>query len=355
MGASVGFSHEMLTLARESRGLSQVELARALELSQGEISKIETGFRVPDGQQVRRFARFLRYEDEFFYLNERIRNFGTSCLYHRKRLSTPDRVLRRLLAMVNVCRIQIRKLLISVDLKVESKFQSMDIEDYSGNVEKVAQRVRTIWKLPPGPIQNLVREIEDAGGIVIICDFGTTKVDAVSQWLPDLPPLFFVNMSIPTDRLRFTLAHEIAHIIMHQVPNDHMEKEADRFAAEFLMPAKEIKPHLYDLTLPRMATLKQYWRVSMNAILKRACDLKTTSARSKSYLWMQMGKLGYRKVEPIYISPEEPTLLDEIINEHRKELGYSQADLTRLLYGLETGLEQAFRLNTYRLKIVGGG
>ena len=39
----MGFNHEMLTLARESRGLSQTQLARGLGLSQGEISKIENG------------------------------------------------------------------------------------------------------------------------------------------------------------------------------------------------------------------------------------------------------------------------------------------------------------------------
>ncbi len=353
MDASIGFNHEMLTLARESRGLSQTELARALGLSQGEISKIETGFRIPESEQVQRFAHHLMYEEEFFYLGERIRNFETTCVYHRKRLSTPDRVLRRLLAMVNVCRIQVRKLLISVDLKVKNRFQSIDVEDHAGDAEKVAQTVRAIWKLPPGPIQNLVREIEDAGGIVVRCDFGTSKVDAVSQWVPDLPPLFFVNASIPTDRLRFTLAHELGHIIMHQIPNDDMEKQADRFAAELLMPAKEIKPHLFHLTLPRMATLKQHWRVAMSAILRRAGDLKTITPRSKSYLWMQMGKLGYRKAEPISIPSEVPTILEEIINEHRKELGYSEEDFTKLLYGLETALKQAIKSNTSKLEIVG--
>jgi len=140
---------------------------------------------------------------------------------------------------------------------------------------------------------------------------------------------------------------------MHQTPTDNMEREADRFAAEFLMPANEIKPHLYDLNLPKMATLKQHWRVAMSAILKRACDLATITPRSKSYLWMQMGKFGYRKIEPISIPPEEPALLEEIISAHRKDLGYSQGDFTKLLYGVETALAQALKSNTYQLRIVG--
>lgn len=46
-----------------------------------------------------------------------------------------------------------------------------------------------------------------------------------------MPPLFFVNVTIPADRVRFSLAHEIGHIVMHQLPTDDMEREADRFAS----------------------------------------------------------------------------------------------------------------------------
>src|SRR6266542_1861477 len=158
MAVTSVFNHEMLTLARESRGLSQTELANGLRLSQSEISKIESGLREPAQEQVHTIARFLRYEEDFFYLNEPIRNFGTSCIYHRKRSATPERMLRQLLAMVNVCRIQIRRLLLAVDLEVDNRFLPLDVDDYSGNVEKIAETVRSVWGIPPGPVQNLVRE-----------------------------------------------------------------------------------------------------------------------------------------------------------------------------------------------------
>ena len=326
------FNPEMLILARESRGLNQSELARALMISQSTVSKTENGMLVPPAEQIVRFAKYLKYSEEFFYLREPIRSFGSNCVYHRKRKTTSDRVLRRLLAMVNVRRIQIRRLLLSVEIDVENRFERFDIDDYDGNAEQIAQTVRSIWKVPPGPVQNLIREIEDAGGIVVRCDFDTVKVDALSQWLPEIPPLFFVNMAIPADRLRFTLAHEIGHIIMHQTPTRDMEREADRFAAEFLMAKAYIKPHLYDLSLPKLATLKPYWKVSMSALLRRASDLGTITPRWRSFLWTQMGKFGYRRVEPVSIPPEKPILLDEIIRSHRKELGYSARDLENLVY-----------------------
>lgn len=347
------FNFEMLTLARESRGLSQTAFADALGMSQGEVSKIENGLRVPTSEQASRFAAHLHYAEEFFFIEESVRNLGSGCIYHRKRVQTPERVLRRLLAMVNICRIQIRRLLTSVDLEVENKFESFDLDDNGNDPAKIAQKIRFAWGIPPGPVNNLIREIEDAGGIVIRCEFGTAKVDALSQWVPGMPPLLFVNIAIPTDRLRWSLAHEIGHIIMHHVPTDTMEREADQFAAEFLMPRKDIRPQLHEVNLQRLAALKPHWRVAMSALLRRAGDLGTVTPRWKAYLWTQMGKFGYRRTEPVSISPEEPTLLDEIINTYRQDLGYSHGDLDKLLYGLETALSEALKPHTYKLRIVG--
>ena len=346
------FNSEMLVLARESRDVTQKELAIDTETSQAEVSKFETGQLVPTIDRVERFSRRLRYPNEFFYAGEAIRSFGSSCVYHRKRQSTPDGILRRLLALINIRRIQIRRLLLSTELSTANRFHRLDIEDHGGDVERIAQMVRVSWSMPPGPVTNLIRAIEDAGGIVIRCDLGTDKVDALSQWSPSMPPVFLVNSSIPMDRLRFTLAHEIGHIVMHQLPTENMEKEADRFASEFLMPAAAIRPQLLEVTLPKLAALKPYWRVSMNALLKRAGDLETISPRKKSWLWTQMGKAGYRTMEPVTIAPEEPTLVPELVELHKTQLGYTTQDLERLLYTSDEELREVFLPSNKRFRLV---
>jgi hypothetical protein len=151
------------------------------------------------------FLDSLNSAFDFFFLSDPIRNFGTSCVYHRKRQSTTQKVLNRLLALVNKRRIQIKRLLKSVDVN-DNLFPRIDIDEHFGNAAEIAKIVRAAWKIPPGPLPNLTSAIEDAGGLVIRCEFGTNKVDAFSQWLPDMPPLFFVNMTIPADRVRFSLA-----------------------------------------------------------------------------------------------------------------------------------------------------
>lgn len=345
------FNPRMLVLARESRGLTQKELADKLTVAQSFISKIESGLCDASESLLEIISQALDYPVSFFCQTDAIYGYGSACIYHRKRQSVPAYVLRKLIAEMNVLRIQVTRLLSGTEVEHENKFHRMDIVEFDGNAEHVASLVRRSWGMPPGPIDDLTASIEMAGGIVVKCSFGTNKIDAMSQWLPSLPPLFFMNAEVTGDRLRFSLAHEVAHVIMHQVPTNNMEVEADRFAAEFLMPKVDIRPFLKPLSLPRLATLKSYWKVSMAALLKRATDLKTITPRQKNYLWTQMGKQGYRLKEPVDILSEEPTVLEDIIDVHRQELGYTISELSRLV----ASHEQEFRtryLRPHKLRIV---
>ncbi|MGB9119395.1 MAG: XRE family transcriptional regulator [Candidatus Angelobacter sp.] len=345
------FNREMLILARESRGLTQIDLAEAVGMKQAALSKIENGLRDPNELQISAFSKYLGYTDEFFYLGEQIQRFGSGCTYHRARQKAQVTEMRRLLGIINVRRIQVSGLLGGVELTPDNEFIRLDVDE-NGSPAEIARAVRAFWKLPPGPVQNLTRAIEDAGGIVLRCDFGTRDVDALSQFLSEGTPLFLANATIPQDRLRFTLAHELAHITMHHFPNDEMEKEADLFAAEFLMPADEIRADLYDVTLPKLAALKGYWKVSMNALLKRAGDLETITPRKRQSLWTQMGKYGYRRHEPVELPQEEPTLLAEMVNTYRNDLGYTSAQLSLAVNEAEDRIEDVYLPRRFPLKAI---
>jgi Zn-dependent peptidase ImmA (M78 family) len=229
----------------------------------------------------------------------------------------------------------------------------MDADDYSHDAPAIAHLLRSSWGIPNGPIENLTTAIEAAGGVVLRCSFGTKKIDAMSQWAPGEPPLFFVNSEIPADRCRYTLAHEIGHIVMHQVPSPDMEGEADRFAAELLMPERDVAPYLKGISLPRLAVLKPYWKVSMAALLRRAFDLNKITARQYKYLWTRMSKQGYRLYEPVDIAQEEPSVLNDIIDVHRADHGYSVMDMAKLVSSYPDEFRTTYLPNEpMRLRIV---
>src|ERR1700730_12929144 len=156
------FNPEMLILARESRGLTQKECALALEISQGEQSKIEAGLREPPADLVKRFSSRLGYSESFFFLDEGMRGSSSNCAYFRKRKSATLHTVRHALAIANVRRIQISRLLISggAELDPQRQFKRIDVEEHPGGPQNIARTVRTMWGLPPGPVQDLVRAIE---------------------------------------------------------------------------------------------------------------------------------------------------------------------------------------------------
>ena len=333
------FNPEMMIVARESRGLTQSQLARLMKVQQGTISKLESGTLPAYAEHIERLSTTLRYPKHFFSQKERVYGFGSSIFYHRKRQSLPMSVLRQLHAQLNIRRNQLKALLRAAELDTRCQFRPFDLTDYGGRVEEIAHLVRSTWRLPHGPIRNLTGAIEDAGGIVIRHDFETTKADAVSEWTELCPPLFFVNANseITGDRLRFSLAHELGHIIMHRFPSADMENEADRFASEFLMPATEIRSSLRKLSLPKLAVLKREWRVSMGALIEKAYQLGTVTDWQRRSLIMQLRGMTHSSREPMEtdVPIEQPKLLDELVIAHTEALGYTPSELSTMLVLLD--------------------
>ncbi len=340
------FNPEMLVLARESRGHTQSSLARLLSLNQATISKIESGISLISEELFEKLARGLGYPKNFFFQQDKIYGFASNSFYHRKRQGLPNKVLRQLQAHMNIRRNNIKRLLRSAEIETANSFRYMDVAEYGGRIENIAQLVRAAWRLPHGPVRNIMEIIETSGGVVIRHDFGTRKIDAISEWIEPCPPLFFVNSNsdITGDRLRFTLAHEIGHVFVHRFPCPEMEQQANAFASEFLMPARDIKPYLSRLNMPKLAALKREWKVAMGALVRRAFELGTITESQRRYLIINLRRSthSYREPPDTDIPIEQPRLLDELIDTHLKELGYTVTEVSDMVAELEPNFRSLF-------------
>jgi Zn-dependent peptidase ImmA (M78 family)/transcriptional regulator with XRE-family HTH domain len=321
----------MVILSREARGLSQKELADSLGVTQGRISKIEMGLLPVPNDLLETLSCVLDYPAHFFFQEGSLAGVGMIEIFHRKRQDVPKKILNKAYAQMDIRLRHIAALLRAVD--IPCNVPRLDIDEYSGHAEEIARLLRERWHLPRGPIQDLTRTVEDAGIVVIPIDFETPRIDAISRWIPGLPPLFFVNKDSPKDRYRYSLTHELGHVVMHALPNTDIEEQANQFAAEFLLPERDIRADLNNLDLAKLTILKRYWKVSMAAILHRAEDLGAITANQARYLWAQMARAGYKTHEPIEldVEGEQPNLLDELIETYRKDLGYSIADLQEVI------------------------
>jgi Zn-dependent peptidase ImmA (M78 family)/DNA-binding XRE family transcriptional regulator len=332
----------MLRLAREAREMTQADLAASAGVTQALISKIEHGLvGQPSDEVVSKFANALRFPEAFF--RQRERAIGFPAYHYRKRVKLGAKPLARIGAIINIRRQHITKLLRSYEIEVEKPIPQIDLDVSGLTPEKVAERLRAYWMLPRGPVASVVDTIEQAGGIVIMTSFQTALLDGISFRSEGLPPLFFINKDVPGDRFRFTLAHELGHIVMHTVPDDdqEMEEQAHRFAAEFLMPASDIKTYLIDPKFPSLGRVKAYWKVSIKSLIKRSHTLKLITDSQYKNMNVQYNK-SFKNGESGEIDVEQPWRLKEIVKYHREELGYSLTDLARLLSANESDIERVY-------------
>lgn len=329
------FRHDLVSLRRRMLGLSQADLANRSGISQGTLSKIEQGLRDPTPDYRTKLALALECPESFFF--QSAREYGPPMSAHpmfRKKASVGQKVIDRVIADLNVRIAHIRTFLSAVDFTPELPFPSYDIDEFGGDAEEVANSVRRAWYAPRGPLKSLADYAERAGCLVVHCDMEEAKIDGVSYRIAGLPPIIFLNRNQPSDRMRFSLAHEIGHLILHRYPSPDMEREADEFASALLMPKSDIAPDLLGLTLERAALMKPVWRVSMAALIVRATTLGRIDKNRSSYLWRLMSSRGFRTKEPesLDFPREEPTVVKALVKNLTEELDYSEQDLCSALH-----------------------
>lgn len=328
----ISVNPEMLTLAREIRGLTQSKLAEISNIRQAKISRYEGGVTDVSADALSVLAESLAFPEDFFFQEGRRYGADSSELFNRRRRSVRTRDLRRINGLVNLYRIGSRQLLKAFEPKPSSFVPSITLEDFN-DVSEIAAAVRSMWNMPPGPVNNLIGWLENASCLVFSCDFKNEKIDEVVQWIPPDPPIVLVNSSAPADRTRFSLAHALGHLVMHlrEEPYKDMEKEADLFAAAFLMPEYDIKDELAPVTINHMLELKQYWKCSMASLMYRSKTLGVITERQYTSLCQQLSRLGYRKNEPFPIPRETPQTVKRLLDSHKHHLDYSDEELAKLL------------------------
>ena len=295
------FNPDMLSIARNFRGLSQTELIAEMgqSITQASLSKIESGDLKPSDEVIHNLSNALHFPIRFFEHIEKLNALPISLHAYRKKSSTTAKALSRMNAemMLKMGHVQTLELFTNVP-KRKNSLPTFKIGLDINTPQEAAKKLRSLWALGNEPLENLTATVEDAGVLVFLCDFKDNNVDGVSLKMHGVSPCVFLNANQPNDRIRFTLAHELGHLVLHEEPSEFMEKEANDFAAEFLMPEEKIIDQLGSTNLAHYLRLKKEWKTSMAALIYRASELGTITSSQSANLWRQMAMRGYRKVEP---------------------------------------------------------
>lgn len=298
-----------LETVRLDRGLSQAALAREAGMSQAALSKAESGLTPLTGPRLAAVADALRCPVGLLTVDGSTSLAPTACVFHRKRASTTVGQAKQARARLALARVHAEALMDLIGAPPATLPRQRPTEDEYVTPEDIAHDVRNALGLGPGPIGQLVGSLESAGAVVVSVELGGPRVDALSDWVLGRRPVLLANKHAPGDRQRFTLAHEAGHAVMHDAPGEMIEIQADRFAAELLMPAADIRGEFGRVSLERLLELKSTWRVSAAALLRRAHTLGHVNDHTYRRLNTEMSAAGWKTQEPASFPPETPTML----------------------------------------------
>lgn len=323
------FNASLLKLARESRGWPQSKLAEESGVGQGSISKYEKGLMEPSTTQVEVLAAALEMPIGFFTQPE----VRPAAVLYRSRVLKSARREATVRARINLARLVAMRLMEDIEIESDARFPDSDRQFASP--EQAATEIRSGWWIPAGPIVNLTETLESAGAVVLRVDLGCDEVDAAYLHpLSDPVRWFFVNTRVHAgDRVRFSLAHELGHSILHEVellPDTRQaEDESNLFSGAFMMPASDLRADLPRgrLRVADLVELKRRWGMSMGAVAMRAHHIGAISRDNLTAIWKEIGWRGYRTQEPIEMPVEQPIVFDAALRIQRTEHGLTDQDL----------------------------
>ena len=339
---------DRISLARERLGLTGKELAERIGKSPSAVSQFEHGVIQPDLETFVGISKALRVPPSFFTSRTTAPpRIPLDTCHFRARRSVSQRDRRR--------SVRLGELLMELAHTLEKEgvvFPENQVEAHTKSatsmeeVEEAASQLRQDWGMGFGPIPNMIQLLESKGVFVIPIYESCEKVDAFSTRYIDRPCVMLA-LSKTASRARFDAAHELGHLILHgddvEPGNGEAERQANRFAAAFLAPREgflEECPKRWSLSAFKESKFR--WKLSIQALVRRAYDLGRISRSSYTRAFRQLSKAGMRKDEGEEWPMEKPTLVEQsldllkdrvTLNRLASEVGIYAQELEDLLGG----------------------
>lgn len=297
--------------ARKAAGLTMRQLADSAGISAMAVSKYEHGQLTPSSKTLLALAKALDVRTEYFFRESRVELEEVDFRKHPK---LPEKIKNRVLADAQE---QLERWLMLEDFipaewvtpfKVPAKVPET-IDSYD-QIEEVAETVRTAWNLGSNPIPDLLDTLEIQGIKVLLSDYADAdQIDGLVA-SANGQPIIVVGTNLPGDRQRFTLAHELGHLVLKGKLDYALDEEqaCHRFAGAFLAPREKVLKllgsHRTWLEPQELWLLKQKYGLSMSGWIHRAEDLGVINASNTRKLQKHFRGNGWKQREP---DPQYPS------------------------------------------------
>ena len=172
------------------------------------------------------------------------------------------------------------------------------------DAESVAASVRTAWNLGGVPIADMTDLLEERGIKVFKMSL-PKSVDGLSSHVrrtggSDVP-VIVCSTAKSLERQRFTIAHELGHMVLDIGSDVQEERACNRFAGAFLAPEKELIREVgrrrLNFGFTEIIEIKHMFGISAAALVMRMRDLEIITEATLRNIFGGIGR-SWRTNEP---------------------------------------------------------
>lgn len=334
-----------LKRARESSGLSLRELEARIQaqVSAQAIGKYERNEMMPGSAVLLALARSLGVSPDYLLSEREIELAGVDFRKAPQASSKEERAVEASVLEQVERYLELEELMPHVNNEwAPPEGDSFDIACIE-DAEQAAESLRRLWNIGIDPIPLMAELLEERGVKVISLDLpenvSGSKAFVQRPGCNDVP-VIVVNQRHNGERQRFTLAHELAHLVLRfaSLSDVDQEKAADRFAGAFLMAKEMVKrllgEHRTSISIGELAELKKIFKVSIASLVVRCAQLQILSKAAYGRLFGQIKALGWNgpsSSEPYLLPPEVPQRMERMCLRAVAEGAISESRAAELL------------------------
>lgn len=256
--------------------MSLQELADLIGVSKQMISKYEKGISMPSSKILIQLAKSLKVKLDYFFAPSLVElgdvNFRKKNSFSVKKVNALKEDIKNRLSDY----LEIENIL-KIDNSFENPLKKKRVNSLD-DIENVVKELRNDWEIGYDPVHNIIQLLEDKEIKVIEIDELHNTFDGLATIINEKYPVIVINRNFSVERKRFTLLHELGHLLL-DLPDCEIKVEeqiCNRFAAEFLFPKsmvfKEFGEGRENISFKELIEVQRKYGISIRAIVYRLKD-----------------------------------------------------------------------------------
>ncbi|WP_353719338.1 XRE family transcriptional regulator [Dyadobacter sp. 676] len=293
--------------ARLRSGLSLQDVASRLgnKITRQALHRYEKGEVTPNSEMLGLLSEIMAVRPDYFFRNTRVE---LGALEYRKLQHLSARDENRIVEQTREYLSRYLELeeILGISGEFINPLKGLGPVATLSDVSAAADLLREKWGLGANAVVNIAGFLEDMHIKVVEIDVDT-HFNGMQTWANEGLPVVAYNKNLQgkPDRIRFTLLHELGHLLLQfgDVKDKQKEVLCHQFAGALLMPESVLKeklgPHRSKLSLHELGNLKRQYGISMQAIVMRAIECKIVSEHYGRQFFKMIEEMGWKSREPV--------------------------------------------------------